>query len=96
MKIKDKMSSAITSYFSDLSCFGAEKMLHPLKPGYTVLDFQLNKSRLCLTTVLKSLFKQETKENKTFRVAVTCQLITIYGNKVIIFSSLNVFWIPND
>lgn len=96
MKIKDKMSSAITSYFSDLSCFGTEKMLHPLKPGYTVLDFQLNKSRLCLMTVLKSLFKQETKENKTFRVAITCQLITIYGNKVIIFSSLNIFWIPND
>lgn len=26
-------------------CFGTKKMLCSLKPGYTVLDFQLNKSR---------------------------------------------------
>lgn len=38
MKIKDRMSSAITSYFSDLSYFGTEKMLWSLTPGYTVLD----------------------------------------------------------
>lgn len=37
MKIKDRTSSAITSYFSDLSCFGIEKMFHSLKPA--VPDF---------------------------------------------------------
>lgn len=63
MKIKDRMSSAITSYFSDLSYFGTEKMLWSLTPGYTVLDLQLNKSGKLgsLKEVLKSLFKQETK-----------------------------------